>query len=353
MSKRWLRGAAKAAPLALILAGCGGGHASVPSAPIGLGVPYGYRTTQVWRGDLSGQSVQDVVVASEGPPVTSQGFHSRDLRVLVWDPLAHRWTVSFDAQKAFPANDVGDPGGSNSSPGLPGFGAPATAPLLDPKADVTFGSVRLVQLVPGKREQLAFSASMSYGGSGVPGDLAVVDFAGGIANVMYTWTGEGLRSWSVANHVLSARAEYWTPTDAHCCPITSYRFTVGRQKDGYVGETSDNRAWIGVVVRQVDRTAGLLGNLRVTGLADNSPAAGRLHVGDVLVNVLDAPKRPKGFPASDYSIFDKVILLHPGDVARLVVERDSRRIVVPVKLGSMHASFGTFLPKTDYTYAAL
>lgn len=324
----------------------------MPAAPVGLGVPYGYRATHVWHGDLSGQKVQDVVVASEGPPVTSQGFHSRDLRVLVWDPLAHRWTAAFDAQKV-QENSVGDPGSSNASPGLPGFSAPATAPLLDPKADVTLGPVRLVRLVPGKREQLAFSASMNYGGSGVPGDLAVVDFAGGIANVIYAWTGEGLRSWSVAHRVLSARAEYWTPTDAHCCPITSYRFTVERQKDGYVGETSDGRAWIGVVVHQIDEASGLTGDLRVTELADDSPAAGRLHVGDVLVNVLDAPKPPKGFPASTYSIFDKVALLHPGDVARLLVERSGMQIVVPVKLGSMRQSFGTFLPKTDYTYAAL
>lgn len=176
----------------------------MPSAPIGLGVPYGYRTTHVWSGDLSGQKVQDVVVASAGPPVTAFGFHSADIRVLLWDPLAHEWSVAFDAQKVYPQLAFEDPGTSNDSPGL-GYEGPSTAPILDPKADVGLGNVRLVHLLSGRRDQLAFDASMNYGGSGVPDVLAVVDFKGGLANLAYAWTGEGLMGWSVHNGVLRAR----------------------------------------------------------------------------------------------------------------------------------------------------
>lgn len=330
------------------LAGCGA--SGIPSAPIALGVPYGYRTTHVWRADLSGQKAQDVIVASEGPPVTFQRFHSMDLRVLSWDPLAHQWSVAFDAQEVIAQTGVEDPGNSNDSPGL-GYEGPSTTPLLDPKADVALGRVRFVHFLPGSRLQLAFAASMNYGGSGVPGVLAIVDFKGGLANVVYDWNGEGLLGWNVANLALHAHAMYWTPTDAHCCAVG--RYTWAEAEGGYgAEETSDSRPWLGAIVQEVGKNA-LMGTLRVTGLADKAPAAGRLHVGDLILDVLNAPKRPKGFQAVTFSIFDKVILLHPGDTVRLRIERDGRFIVVPVKLGSMRDSFGTFLPKTNYTYAAL
>jgi hypothetical protein len=337
-----------------VLAGCGGGHAaSVPSAPVGLGVPYGYRAIHVWHADLSAPSVQDVVVASEGPPVTSQGFHSRDIRVLVWDPLAHQWTVAFDAQKTFARDGFGDPGASNGGPGYISA-PPSKTPLLDPKADVTLGSVRFVQLLQGKRQQLAFSASMSYGGSGVPGVLAVVDFAGGIADVVYTWSGEGLRSWSVANRVLSARAEYWTPADAHCCPITTYTFTIAQRK-GYLTETSDSRSWLGVEVKETKPNEWPTSPLQVTQVVDKSPAAGHLRVGDVLLGVANAPKKPKAFHGMPQieTVFDELILMHPGQTAKLLVERDGARVVVPVTLGSQKDAFGIYLPANDYTAAAL
>lgn len=334
------------------LAGCGGGNRAVPAAPIGLGVPYGYRTTHVWRGDLSGQSVQDVVVASEGPPATFQGFHSRDIRVLVWDPLAHQWTVAFDAQKTF-SLPGGDPGSSNTGPGFVPR-PPPTTPLLDPKADVTLGAVRLVQLLPGARHQLAFSASMNYGGSGVPGVLAVISFEGGIADVVYTWNGEGLRSWNVANRVLGARAEYWTPADAHCCALTTYAFTIA-QRNGYLRETSDTRSWLGVEVEETKPNDWPVTPLKVTQIADKSPAAGHIRVGDVILDVVNAPKPPKAFAGSAQvkSIFDKVILIPPGGTAKLLVERGGARVVVPVTLGSQKDAFGQFLPENDYKAAAL
>jgi hypothetical protein len=335
----------------LFLAGCGG--SSVPAAPIALGVPPGYRATHVWRGDLSGQSVQDVVVASEGPPATFQGFHSRDIRVLVWDPLAQGWSVAFDAQKVFPLDVAGDPGASNDGPGSVAAPPPKT-PLLDPRADVTLGPVRIVTLLRGTRQQLAFSASMNYGGSGVPGVLAVVDFAGGIADVDYTWSGEGLRSWSVAKRVLSARAEYWTPADAHCCPITTYTFTVAR-KNGYFAETSDSRSWLGVEVKETKPSEWPTSPLRVTQVVAKSPAAGHLRVGDVLLGVANAPPKPKAFHGMPQikTVFDELILMHPGQTAKLIVERDGARVVVPVTLGSQKDAFGEFLPVNDYTAAAL
>jgi hypothetical protein len=334
----------------VVLAASGCGGSNIPSAPVGLGVPDGYRATHVWDANLTGQAAADVIVASAGPPVTPLGFHSADIRVLTWDPLAHQWSVSFDAQKVQPNVPFSDPSTSNSPPGLY-LQNPSPTPLLDPKADVTLGPVRAVQLL-GDDDQLAFSAAMNYGGSGVPAVLAVVDFEHGLANVAYAWNGEGLRSWRVADRVLDARAEYWTPTDAHCCAVTSYAFSMAERK-GYLEQTRDSRPWLGAIVQQADTTAGLAGSLRVTGFADKAPASGKLHAGDVILDVADAPKPPKGFPPDTFSIFDKIALMHPGQVAQLEVERGGARLTVPVRLGSMRSSGGTFLPKTDYTYAAL
>ena len=155
----------------------------------------------------------------------------------------------------------------------------------------------------------------------------------------------------IPERVLRARAQYWTPTDAHCCAIAQYRFAVADGKYG-ADETSDSRPWLGAIVHQLNDADGLMGHLRVTGLTDKAPAAGRLRSGDVILGIANAPRPPKGFPAVTFSIFDKLILMHPGDVARLIIERKGARMTVPVTLGSMRESFGTFLPKTDYTYAA-
>lgn len=90
------------------------------------------------------------------------------------------------------------------------------------------------------------------------------------------------------------------------------------------------------------------------GLADKAPAEGRVRVGDVLVDVLNAPAPSKSFQgATDESIFDKLVLFHAGDTARLVVDRGGRRVIVPVRLGSMRDSFDQFLPANDTRAAAL
>ncbi len=357
-----VRAVVVACAVGLVAAGCGGVRtvtvtvssttaSSVPAAPIALGVPAGYRAKQVWHAHLSGQSVPEVVVASVGPPVSSLSFHSADVRVLEWDSLAHHWSVAFDAQKVVPRESFGDPGSSNNAPGS--TFTPLATPLLDPKANVTLGPVRFVTLLAGKRQQLAFNASANYGGSGVPGVLAVVDFKGGLADVVYTWTGEGLLGWHVANRVLTATAEYWTPSDAHCCPVGSYKFTIAAKK-GYFAEASDTRPWLGLTVHPVAPGWPPSGALQVIGLADKAPAEGRLRVGDVLVDVLNAPAPSKSFQgATDESIFDKLVLFHAGDTATLVVDRGGRRFIVPVRLGSMRDSFDQFLPANDTRAAAL
>ena len=357
--------AALALAAAAALAGCGGASTvtvtvtaspKLPPAPIGRGVPSNYRATQVWHVDLSGDSVPEVVVASVGPPVTSFNFHSADLRVLEWDALAHRWSVAFDAQKVVPRESYGEPGVSNSGPGVYAGGFAAgqqTPPLLDPKADVTLGSVRFGALLPGQRKQLLFSAFSNYGGSGVPGVLAVIDFKGGVANLIYSWSGEGLDAWKVVDGRLQARAAYWTPADPHCCALRDYRFTIAPVR-GYLTETSDERPWLGVTVRELSGQAMDPGPLQVLSFADQAPARGALRVGDVLLDVLNAPPPPPHADSSAAStIFGKLNLLNAGQTAKLLVERGGARITVAVKLGSMKDCYAVPLPDNDYTVEAL
>jgi hypothetical protein len=327
----------------------------VPPAPVARGVPDGYRAKQVWHTNLAGSEVPEVVVSSVGPPVGSLGFHSADLRVLEWDALPHRWSVAFDAQKVKPPNTYGEPGRSNSGPGYypDALAAQEQKPLLDPNADVRLGPVRFGTLLDGSRLQLVFSAAFSYGGSGVPTVLAVVDFKGDLANLAYVWSGEGLGNWKIANRSLRARANYWTPADSHCCPLRTYGFTVA-SRNGYLAETRDDRPWLGLTVRELNGPGGLAGPLQVTELAGGSPARGHLRAGDVLLDVLNGPSPPKqADPTASSSFFNKLNRLDAGDVAKLSVQRGGSRIEVSVPLGSMKDAYGQPLPTNDYTIEAL
>jgi hypothetical protein len=344
-------------------AGCGGARSTtvtepagsaVPAAPLALGLPADYRARQVVHANLSGGPVPDVVVTSVGPPVTQLGFHSADLRVLEWDPLVHRWDIAFDAQEVEPQPTLGNPADSNSGPGYypDSSGDGQTTPLLDPKADVTLGPVRTGRLLPGKREQLVFSASESYGGSGVPGVLAVVDFKGGLANLVYTWSGEGLRHWQIAKDVLHAQAAYWTPADPHCCAIRNYDFAAEAEQ-GYLTEVADQRPWLGITVRQLGGLGDGDARLEVRSIDDNAPAKGHLRVGDVLEKVLDPPAHRKDIGSLASPIFDELALFDAGQTAKLLVRRAGSDVVVAVPLGSLKDSYGEPLPSNDYAVQAL
>jgi hypothetical protein len=349
------------AAFALLAAGCGGTRVVtvtvtttvkpvVPPAPIALGVPAGYRAQHVWRARLSGGPIPEAIVTSIGPPATSYNFsfHSADLRILAWDPLARRWSVAFDAQKvAVPDDYKWDPGRSNADPGTLGRVSSDTArgPLLDRNAQVDIGPVRFGRLLPGRRSQLVFQARNFYGGSGIPMVLAAIDLQDGVANLVYTWSGEGLDEWHILRSKLEVRAAYWTPTNAHCCPLRDYRFTVA-ERDGSLGETFDDRPWLGIGVRELADWP----QLRVTGFDDNSPARTKLLPDDVILGVRHVPKRRAGL---SMSVFDQLSTLRAGDVAQLDVERGGARIVVSVRLGSMRNAVPSLLPATDLKDSAL
>lgn len=289
---------------AAALAGCGGSGKAVtvthevtvqavpkvPAPPLARLLPPGYVTLHVYRASLGGSRVPEAIVTSTGPPVGGLGFHSADLQVLSWDGLARRWTVSFDAQKVFPPELLDGPQASNAGPGsfAGALAAEPPEPILDPEADVELGQVRFASILPGARKQLVFSATTSYGGSGSPVSLVVVDVEQGSADVAYLWRGEGLR-WRLAGVEVRGRAPYWTLADAHCCPSREYDFMLAA-RDGAIAETADERPYLGVLVRPAGGDADVTSPLEVIRIADGSSASARLRVGDVIVDVAN-PRR--------------------------------------------------------------
>src|ERR1700733_6911501 len=152
-----------AALLLAALAGCGGARTHpqvaqstvVPAPPYGKAVPANYRVLHAWRARLTGSAVPDAIVTSVSPLTGPEGFHSQDLQVLSWDPIADRWEVDFDRQRVASNTFYVSTDTSNTGPGLltPTSRTDAT-PLLDPDAQVTIGPVRFEHLLPGSGEQL-------------------------------------------------------------------------------------------------------------------------------------------------------------------------------------------------------
>ena len=110
-------------------------------------IPAGYRAQRVWRELLSGGGVPDVIVSSVGPSDVSLGWLSANVQVLSWDPIAGRWNVAFDAQRAIPQAASYEPGNSNRSPGGRwGDIEPSGAgTLIDPDAYVSLGEIRFAE----------------------------------------------------------------------------------------------------------------------------------------------------------------------------------------------------------------
>lgn len=275
---------------------------------------------------------------SSGPPTGGLHFRSADLQVLSWDPNARRWSLAFDAQRTPPRPIPSDPRVSNNgvmSASLRSSGL--TARVLDPKADVTLGGVNFVRFRPGTPD-LVFSASMSYGGSGLPGELAVVSFAHRKGKVAYFWYGDGGVRYRVAGAVtqqrIEARANYWTSSDAHCCPIRTYRFVVGANRRGSIDSIRDVRPWLGVFVKSGLGFSRSALPLPVTDVVSNSPAAGIFRPGDEILSVRPRVQMRVG-PGFERTLLDQISSLNAGDRPRFVVRRNGGKTTLTVRLGSM------------------
>jgi hypothetical protein len=285
---------------------------------------------KTYRANLSGGAVRDVIVTSATR--SNRSARGADLQVLSWNPASGRWRLTFDGRSARWTNSLPGPRDSNSGPGYPyGLTYPGKpAPILGtlPQLDVSIGQVAFAPLLGGSREQLVFSGTYVAGG-GMQGILVVVTVRAGAGKIVYAWEGDtGLGPWRITHNVIRAQANYLAPYDSECCPIRMYRFSLGA-KAGRIVEVYDDRPFLGVVLRGT-RT----GYPSVVVTAPNSPAAGRLRRGDLILRVGNPPRSgPKR--ALEYRIFDEVSSFHAGQTVRLLVQRNRKRLAVDVKLGSL------------------
>jgi hypothetical protein len=342
--------------VALLLPGCGGGSeaestAAVPPPPIAKLLPPDYRLLETLKANLTGGPVPETIVTSVGPPTGELGFRPADVQVLSWDGSAKSWTVIFDAQKVRAPETYGNPRTSNGGPGrLAGIGEDPT-PVLDPEAHVGLELVDFARFLKGERDQLVLSALFNYGGSGQPQTLTVVDFEDAKARIVYAWRGEHLDARLEENRIV-AISSYWTRTDSHCCPLRDYTFVVGPSGDS-VTVLEDQRPYVGVLVRELGKYLGD-GPLEVLAVTKGSPAAGKLRVGDVLLDVENAPPERRSLGQESEPLHSKIAAFDAGQTARLVISRDGgQKMTVLVKLGSLKDAQTLSIPEDEDRVEAL
>jgi len=320
-----------------------GSSRTVPPPSLGKTLPKDYRVSHVWHEQLSGQVVPEVVVTSLGPANGENGFHPADLQVLTWDSQAGRWDLTFDAAKVLVAEGE-PPLGSNQPLGPSGPGGRRSHLLLDPRGSDEVGQIAFVRFAHQRAAKLVFTAFVGYGGSGVQAALIILSFQQGQANIAYEWVGQDAIRFAVTNtrsgQRLLATAPYWTPNDAHCCPVRSYRFTIGNDKHGLLTSLSDDRAWLGLYVVPALKPDSLGGTnprspIRIIGIAARSPSATALHTGDII----DAVKGV-AHPRSERYLFgpaiiDEVEAHNAGARLSFLVRRGARTFTVTIRVGSI------------------
>lgn len=357
--------------VSISIAGCGGGSTetksttsatsttlptSVPKPNLARIVPANYVVQKIQYAKLTGQATLDAVVVSKGPATGDFGFHPAELQVISWDALAERWNVIYDAQKDKEFQQQFGTTVSNqyvsSTPDLP----TASTPILDRTADGEVDQIAFVRFGSEKSTDLVFSSTQSYGGSGSPGSLVVIGFEGGEANLRYLWFGDGGVGFDVigsgANQTLEASARFWTPVDAHCCPVREYSFVVGESANHTITSLRDDRPWLGLLVEAVEESASD-SPLEVVGVVDGSPAASLFQEGDVITALVGA-KKSEGQGSLGSALVDQLALEKAGSRVTFRIERGGATKTVTAKLGSyVDSSAQEASPPDDFSIMAI
>ncbi len=367
-----LSGVICTAVLAVALVGCSGekggpGTSATATGPTTLSsevpkpnlarvLPVDYRVEKVRYARLSGQEVPEAVVVSKGPAVGEFGFHPAQLQVLSWDPLAERWNVVFDAQKTKQFQQQYGTAFSNQYVSAPPDLPAASAPVLDRTAEGEVQQVAFVRFAGAETTDLVFTIIQNYGGSGSPGSLVVVSLEGGEANVRYLWFGDGGVGFRVvgpgSERELAARAQFWTPVDAHCCPIRDYSFTVGAGANDTITSIRDDRPWLGLFVKAQHEFESESA-LDVVDVVPGSPAASAgFRKGDVITELVGAATS-EDLGLNGPALIDQLALLKAGDEATVRVKRGSGTLEIGAELGSLvdESAQGASPPNDIYVMA--
>jgi PDZ domain len=359
------------AALSISMVGCGGGSSeskattsststsipsSVPKPNLARIVPANYVVKKIRYATLTGHATPDAVVVSTGPATGELGFHPAELQVVSWDRLAKRWNVIYDAQKDKELQQQFGTIASNEYITSPPDSPAANTPILDRTADGDINQIAFVRFGSEKNVDLVFTTTQSYGGSGVPGDLVVIGFQGSEANVRYLWFGDGGAGFRVVgsgpNQTLAASSQFWTPVDAHCCPIRAYLFVVGNGGEQGITSIRDDRPWLGLFVK-AEQEEVADSPLDVVDVVDGSPAASLFQKGDVITEIVNA-KTSKDQGLLGSALVDQLALEKAGSSVTFRIERGGVAKTVTAKLGSyVDSSAQSAEPPNDLSIMAI
>jgi hypothetical protein len=301
-------------------------------------------------------SVKTVQLAPNGPPQlavtyisekpSEDGFTYRDLLVLSWDGYAHRWVNVFDGSKV-PAPGVS--GGSSQDD--------AVLPL---DANMVHLEDFPLRSAPGRTDLVFWS--IVNGGASSSLEVGIVHFDGQSASLQYFEDyAPNSQVPTVVGHSpheqLSIPAGWLTSIDPECCAVRSYVSTVGLRTQTQAGYTSSNyvvtastQSWLGAYAVLPLNTNGATPppNPIVVTVVPNTPAAGVLRPGDVLLGVsgVSAPSSSDLGP----SVIDEVALGLPGATIPLEILRNGNQMVVNIALASRSdaAYENSTAPETGY-----
>ena len=305
----------------------------VPSPPIGNFLAADYRATGTLQVDLDGSGTPQVVVTAVGSVQDggASGFAPSTVLLLVWDPIALRWTEAFDASKEQAYQTSSQQG---AGPGL--------VDLNDVGPQVA-----VIHDQPGGGADLLYWVNSIGGNSGAL-LIGIVHYVHQIATLTYSDNGDEAHVGtfdvpttaspgvaivgSAPNQQVQVTLPWLTGADSRSQAARMYSFTVApapSSYDSYV-VVSDTRSYVGVGLSTVDGTT----QGRVGYVDPASPAAHLLQVGDLITGVLSS-QLPASVAADLIGpvVLDEIAILNPGDTAALQVSRGGRQLVVPIKLG--------------------
>jgi len=299
------------------------GAASVAAPKLAEFLPAGYRVTAVKDVNLDESAVKQEAITAVGP-TNSSGFATSLVLVLAWDSYAKRWTSVYDTLHLASWQATSQFG---KGPGL--LNATDQGPRLE-----------VIHNQPDGRADLLYWLNSIAGNTNYL-IVGVVHFQNQIATQAYSF-GQSFGHVSSMDQVSKAQPgalvfgnepnqeikitlPWLTSVDSQSSAARMYYFTVAAQtKDyDYYQQVYDSRSYVGVGLNNVSE---------VEYVDPQSPANGKLHVGDVIQSVVESTPTKDMTYLLGPKVVEEVALYLPGDVITLRVRRAGQTISVPLKL---------------------
>lgn len=308
---------------------------TAPPPRLGRFVPASQRVLRVYRFNLDGGGVPEVVVVTtiSQPTAHTPVFPAEDVLLLAWDTYARRWSVVYDAAKT-PVHVAYQPDAFTASYQESAQRSPR--PLFPPDLGVT--GIRLTEIHDQRRggADLMVSAGIVFA-DGIGQATAIIHYNGVTAQVAWAFLGDGGRASVIGTapgQKVAVTSALYMALDPHCCPVRAYRFVLAPATIP-AGESyrviRDNRPWLGVFIT-IESPSSTNPQAVVTAVVPGSPAAGFLQAGDTLRAVAGPRMASNGLGPA---VADELGTHRAGDVVGLQIQRGSALRLVTVKLGTL------------------